>query len=160
MSTQFKVILTKEQRSGLEKLIRTGSAPARTQTRARILLLADRGIGRKLTDQQIAQAMLISAATVAAVRHRFVAEGLEAALYEKPRPGRSPKITGDVEEKLARLAGSDPPIGHKRWSLRLLADALVAMEQIDSISHVAVAKALRKHRNGDARDRPAAGQPM
>ena len=71
--------------------------------------------------------------------------GLPEALYEKPRPGRAvTKLTGDVEAHLVALACSDAPEGYERWTLRLLAERLVALELVDSISHTAVAKKLKK----------------
>jgi hypothetical protein len=145
MTTQDIVMLTDEQRSRLQTFVRSGTASARKLARARILLLADRSQGQALTDDQVAQATLVCRPTVLAVRHRFVQEGLEAALCEKPRPGRAPKITGDVEAKLTMLACSAPPEGHARWSLRLLADQMVTLDYVDEkISHVAIYKTLKK----------------
>jgi Homeodomain-like domain len=69
---------------------------------------------------------------------------MEAALYDKPRPGRVPKITGDIEAKLTVLACSDPPEGHSRWTLQLLADKLVELNLVESISAVAIHKRLKK----------------
>jgi hypothetical protein len=69
---------------------------------------------------------------------------MEAALYDKPRPGRTPKITGDIEAKLTVLACSDPPEGRVRWTLRLLADRMVELGYLDSISDVAIYKRLKK----------------
>ena len=144
MNTKHILHLTKEQRTHLESLIKSGSAPARVQTRARILLLTDRSQGQKLTDQQIADALLCSKPTVWRIRQLCVNEGMEAALYDKPRPGRTPKITGDIEAKLTVLACSDPPEGHGQWTLRLLADQIVELGYIDSISHVAIYDRLKK----------------
>lgn len=154
MYTQNRVYLTDAQRTCLQSLIRSGSSSARKQTRSRILLLSDRSQGERLTDQQIAQAALVCPATVAAVRRRFVHEGLDAALSEKPRPGRAPKITGDIEAKLTMLACSTAPEGHVRWSLRLLADQMVELEYIDKISHVALHKVLKKTQSSRGRSNP------
>ncbi len=74
----------------------------------------------------------------------YVLEGLEQALYDKPRSGAPPKITGDIEAKLVMLACSEPPDGKKRWTLRLLAEQMVVLGYIDSISNVAVYKRLKK----------------
>jgi len=87
---------------------------------------------------------MCSPSTVANVRHRFNRAGLQAALYDKPRPGQKPKVTGEVEARLVMLACSDPPPGHTRWSLRLLADQMVELEIVDSISHVTVGQVLKK----------------
>ena len=70
--------------------------------------------------------------------------GLESALYDKPRPGQKPKITGDIEAQLVVLVCSDAPEGHDRWTLRLLAERLVALTELESISHVAVGERLKK----------------
>ena len=120
MSKHTKISLTSEQRLHLENLIRSGSAPARTQTKARILLMTDRSFGERRKDIEIAESLMINAATVGRTRRKFLDEGMEAALYDKPRPGRVPKITGDIEAKLTVLACSDPPEGHARWTLALL----------------------------------------
>jgi len=146
MGKHIPIYLTTEQRNELERLIRTGHSPARTQTRARILLLSDRSDGQKRTAREVAAALLCSPSTVAHVRHRFNQEGLQAALYDKPRPGQKPKVTGDIEAKLTMLACSQPPAGHARWTLRLLADRMIELEYIDYISHVTVGEVLKKTR--------------
>jgi transposase len=87
---------------------------------------------------------MVSQGTVSNLKKRYFAGGLEGALFEKPRPGAKPKIDGEVEAHLIALACSDPPEGYDRWTLRLLADRLVQLEVIDSISHVAVGDALKK----------------
>lgn len=146
MGKHIPIYLTTEQRNELERLIRTGHSPARTQTRARILLLSDRSDGQKRTAREVAAALLCSPSTVAHVRHRFNQEGLQAALYDKPRPGQKPKVTGDIEAKLTMLACSQPPEGYARWTLRLLAERMIELEYIDYISHVTVGEVLKKTR--------------
>lgn len=111
MSIHRPLYLTPEQREELENGLKSGNAPARAQTRARILLLSDRSQGHCRTDQQVADALLCSQGTVVAIRKRFFEEGLQAALTQKPRPGRAPKITGDIEAQISVLACSDPPAG-------------------------------------------------
>ena len=138
MGKHITIHLSDDQRWHLEKLVRSGAAPARTQTKARILLLTERSQGQQRTDQQIADALLCSKGTILTTRERFATEGLEAALYDKPRPGATPKITGEVEAKLVTLACSDVPDGHARWTLQLLADQLVTLGLLESISPVAV----------------------
>lgn len=128
----------------LEQLIRSGSTSARTNTRARILLLSDRSQGQKRTDQEVADAVLCSKGTVRNVRQRFLQGGLQAALYDKGWPGAPPKFTGEVETKLTMLACSDPPAGAARWTLRLLANKMVELGYVDSISHVTVRELLKK----------------
>ena len=147
MSTRHHVELSEQERAQLEGLLRRGAAPARVQTRARVLLLSDRGRGERRTDEAVAAAVLTSVSTAKRTRWRFLQGGLEAALAEKPRPGRPPKITGEIEAKLAVLACSQPPEGHARWTLRLLADRLVELGYVESISHMAVSNRLKKMRS-------------
>lgn len=139
-----RVYLSAEQRVLLEQLIRKGQGRAREQTRARILLLADRSQGQQRTQEEVAQATLTSTFTVAAISRRFAQEGLEAALKEKPRPGAKPKITGEVEAHLTLLACSCPPEGQAAWTLQLLADKLVELQLVESISHTAIGQRLKK----------------
>ena len=151
MSKQIPLHLTLDQRQHLEALIRSGNAAARTQTRARILLLADRSQGACRIDSQVAEALMCSKGTVANVRHRFLKEGIEAALYDKPRPGAEPKVTGDIEAKITLLACSDPPEGHARWTVRLLADKVVELGLLDSISRDTVHRRLKKTNSSPGR---------
>ena len=144
MRTRTTLHLTEDERTHLDSLIRSGSAPARTQTRARILLMTDRSQGQRRTDQEVADALLVSNVTVGRIRRRFIQEGMEVALYDKPRPGREPKITGDIEAKICVLACSDAPEGHARWTLRLLADRVVELGYVDSLSHTAIGDRLKK----------------
>jgi len=144
MGKHISLYLTKEQREQLDCLIRRGNAPARTQTRARILLLTDRSQGQQRTDQEVATAVLCSERMIFNVRHRFLDSGLEVALYDRPRPGAEPKITGEIEAKLTMLACSDPPSGQARWTLRLLAEKLIELGYVDYVSHVTVGEHLKK----------------
>ena len=151
MATRSVVKLSEEEHSRLKGLLRRGAAPARVQTRARILLLSDRGRGERHTDEQVAGAVVTSVMTTRRTRWRFLQEGLEAALAEKPRPGRPPKITGEIEAQLTVLACSEPPEGHARWTLRLLANQLVELGYLESISHTAVADRLKKTNSSPGR---------
>lgn len=151
MGKHRHIELTEEQRIELEQLIRTGNAPARTNTRARILLLSDRSQGQKRTDQEVGEAVLCSKSTVGNVRRRFLTGGLLSALYDKGWPGAEPKFTGEVEAKLIMLACSDPPDGVARWSLRLLADRMVELGYVDFISHVTVGELLKKTKSSRGR---------
>jgi len=128
----------------VEQLIRKGDAPARTNTRARVLLLSDRSQGEKRTDREVADAVLCSLSTVTNVRRRFLAGGLQNALYDKERPGAQPKFTGEIEAKLTMLACSDAPEGAGRWTLRLLAEQMIELGYVDYISHVTVRELLKK----------------
>jgi transposase len=147
MGKHTHVELTEEQRTELEQLIRTGDAPARTHTRARILLLSDRRQGQKRTDQEVADAALCSKSTVINIRRRFLTSGLQSALYDKGWPGAPPKFTGEVEAKLTMLACSEAPAGAARWTLRLLAERLIELGYVDYISHVTVRELLKKTRS-------------
>lgn len=144
MSTHVTVHLTDDQRTQLETLTRSGTSPARVQTKARILLLTDRSQDRQIPDAAIVMSLGVSRPTIIRVRRRFVLEGLDAALYGQPRPGATPKITGEVEAQLIVLAYSTPPDGKARWTLQMLADKLVELHLVDSISDVAVHHRLKK----------------
>jgi homeodomain-containing protein len=145
MSKHQAIYLTDDQRTILNSLIRSGSAPARTHPRARILLLLDHNQAEPFTDEAIAKALRCHCNTVGNVRRRFVTAGLQAALSHKPLPPRAPKkLTGEVEAHLSALACSAPPAGRRRWTLRLLADRLVALGLVEHISHVAVGACLKK----------------
>lgn len=136
--------LSSDERSYLEHIVNTGTNKARKITRARILLLADESQGLAKTDKQITESMGVCMRTVAKTRQRFAQEGLEGALKEKPRPGQKPKLSGRDEALLSAIACSDPPEGYGRWSIRLLADKLVELKVVDSISRETVRKVLKK----------------
>lgn len=147
MGKSTRIELTTEQRARLQQLLRAGEASARMLTRARILLLSDSPAGAWQSAPAVAEALLVHPNTVRNVRQRFIAEGLEAALHERPRPGATPKLTGEIEAQLTRLACSEPPAGHATWSLRLLADKLVEVTTLDSVHHDTVGEWLKKTRS-------------
>ncbi|WP_293086722.1 helix-turn-helix domain-containing protein [Moorena sp. SIO4A1] len=138
------IFLDEEERILLTELIRANETSARVQTRARVLLLSDRSQGQKRTLTQIGDGVICSMTTVRNIKRNYLSGGLEAALYEKPRPGAEPTFTGDIEAQLVMLACSDPPTGHARWSLRLLADRLIELDVVETISHVTVGSLLKK----------------
>ena len=144
--TKHAVMLTDEQRAQLRTLVGRGVAPARRLTHARILLKADQGEGGAAwADAAIAGALEIHPATVARVRQQFVAEGLEAALARRaPRREYARKLDGEQEAHLVALTCGTPPEGHARWSLRLLADELVRLDVVDTISHETVRQTLQQ----------------
>lgn len=144
MSKHRHIFLREEEGILLRKLIRSGESSARVQTRARVLLLCDRSQGRKRSLAQVADGAMCSVGTVRNIKRNYFAGGVEAALYEKPRPGVEPTFTGETEAQLTMLACSKPPEGYGRWNLRLLADKLVELEYVESISHVTVGKILKK----------------
>jgi transposase len=146
MAKRYRVTLTAEERASLERLIGHGKAAARQLTHARLLLTADEGeAGPGWTDERIAEALEIGAATVARVRERFVSEGLAVALVPKPT-GRAyaRKLDGEGEARLVALACSAPPEGRRRWTLRLLADRLVVPGHAPALSYETVRRALKK----------------
>ena len=123
----------------------TGTDRARKLTRARILLLSDESpSGPSKKDKEIMEALGVCARTVALTRQRFTEGDIEGALNEKPRSGRPREFTGREEAKLTLIACSDPPEGRNRWSVRLLADKLIELEVVDSISRESVRKYLKK----------------
>ena len=138
------IILPEKERTELSQLIKSGKHSARVLGRARILLLLDRSQGEKRKLEDIADTMLTSIGTVSNVKRRYLKGGLEHGLYDRPRPGAKPKIDGEVEAHLIALVCSDPPEGQVRWTLRLLADKLVELELVETISHVAIGDALKK----------------
>jgi transposase len=147
---KYKVTLTAEERQLVLDLVTTGKAAAKKLAHARILLKADAASGGPAwLDQPIADAVEVSVATVERVRQRFVEQGLDAALNRKPRerPGREPKLDGRGEARLIAVACSAPPEGRKEWTMRLLADKLVELEVVDSISDETVRRALKKTRS-------------
>ena len=143
---KYHVTLTDDERSMLRELLSAGKSAARTLTHARILLKADEsGASPAWSDEAIRQALDVGLSTVGRVRERFVEAGLEAALERrKPRREYHHLVDGECEAHLVALACSVPPPGHKRWTLRLLADKLVECEYIDSISHETVGQVLKK----------------
>jgi transposase len=144
MNIKYHVQLSKADRQELERLIHRGETSARTQTRARILLLSDENQTKEMSTKEIASALLCSLPTITHIRQKYVEGGVENALYDQPRPGAVPKITGEIEAQLTLLACSSPPEGRVRWTLQLLADKLIELKLLDSISDVAVMKRLKK----------------
>jgi Homeodomain-like domain len=147
MKKKYPVILSETERDDLKGLITSGTAPARKLTHARILLKADESPeGDGWVDERIAEAVESSQPTVFRVRKQYCCEGLEAALNRRP-PNREyhRKLDGEQEGRLVALACSEPPEGHARWSLRLLADKLVELEIVDEdISYQTVRRTLKK----------------
>ena len=144
---RYKVTLEAEERQYLHDLIAAGKAAARKLAHARILLKADAAEGGPAwPDGRIADALEVSTDTVGRVRRRFVEMGLDAALDRKPRerPPRQIKLDGRAEARLIALACSTPPDGRAVWTMQLLADKLVELEVVDSISDETVRLALKK----------------
>jgi transposase len=145
-SKQHVVRLSPTERAAVRALVAAGVVPARTQTHARILLTCDAGAaGPRWSDAHVAEAVEVSARTVARVRARFATQGLAVALGRKP-PARvyRRKLDDAQQARLVAIACTAPPPGQARWSLRLLATRLVALEVVDGISPETVRAALKK----------------
>lgn len=141
----YHVQLTRAQRAQLEALTTKGTAKVRTYKRAQILLrAAEQGASPVPADAQIAAQVGVSEPTVHRLRRRFAEAGLAAALADKPRAGRPLTFSGKERATITALACSDPPDGHGRWTLRLLADKLVALEYVAAMSQMTVQRVLKK----------------
>ena len=144
--TKYAVALTEAERARLRTLVGRGTVPARMLTRARILLKANQGEGGPgWTDAAIAGALEVHPTTVARIRRAFVDGGMDAALAHK-RPDRvyARKLDGAREAHLVAVACSAPPAGRERWTLRLLADELVRLEVVPTVSHETVRRTLQQ----------------
>jgi len=140
---EHQVKLSQSERDHLRNLVSSGTGNARKLTRARILLKADAG----WVDKEIAKALDVGQGTVGRIRKRYASDGLEIALNRQaPRRQYERKIDGAAEAQLIALTCSEPPEGYARWSLRLLSEQLVALEQveIESVSHETVRQVLKK----------------
>lgn len=136
----YIVDLTKEERSYLLDFVKHGESSARKYNRARILLLSDEG----RSDREIAEVLHTGTATVARIRQRFVEGNLDGALNERPRLGGKKKLDEKGLAVLETLAQSEPPDGRNRWTLQLLADRLVELKVVDSISYETVRYEVKK----------------
>ena len=137
---RYVVNLTADERTELLGCLNRGKASARRLTRARALLLADEG----RTDEEIAGALHIGRATVERLRKRFVDVGVKGALNDLPRKGAPRKLSGRDEALLVATACSDAPDGRTRWTMQLLADRLVELNVVESISDETVRRCLKK----------------
>ena len=162
---KYKVELSESERRHLGQIASRGETSARKVKRAEaearglgalalVLLKADEG----LIDRDIASGLLISASTVGRVRTRYVQEGLDSALIERPRPGQRRKLGGRQEAHLVAIACSDAPEGHTHWTLQLLADKVVAMGFAESISFETVRQVLKKTNSNRGRRRNGASR--
>lgn len=138
---KYRVTLTEDEVEMLETLLRKGKSAARKQTRARILLKAAAGC----KDAAIMEALAISATMVGNTRQRCVEDGVEAALHDRPRPGKVPKLTDKQCAHVIATACTPAPEGHDHWTLRLLADKVVQLGYADAFSHETVRRLLKKH---------------
>ena len=139
---KYQIRLNESERRELDALVSVGKTGARKIKRANMLLLASSG----KIDKDIAQLLGCHVSTVERTRKRFVSDGLDFALNEKPRPGQPVKLDGKAEAHLIALACSDPPDGRKKWTMELLAGQLVELRLVDSISDETVRLRLKKAR--------------
>jgi transposase len=147
---KYKVTLTPDERQQLQKLIAAGKASAKKLAHARVLLKADAASGGPAwSDSRIAKAVEVHVDTIARVRERFVEQGLEAALVRKKqdKPSRERVLDGRAEAKLIVLACSAAPDGRESWTMQLLADKLVELKIVDSVSDETVRRTLKKTRS-------------
>jgi len=147
MVKRYVVELTDEQRERCQGMVRSGTAHALSIMHAQVLLKADASsAGPGWTDSAIGEAFGVTTATVARIRKVMVTGGLEAALshYRGPRREYRCKLDGHQEAHLLALAQSAPPEGHRRWSLRLLADRMVELEYVDTLSYQTVRSVLKR----------------
>ena len=147
MSPRYRVTLTSEERKELEAMTRRGKTHARRFIDARALLQYDAGAdGPAWNVADVAGALGATSRTIEHLKKRFVEEGLEAALERKPRekPPREVIFDGAFEARLVALACSDVPEGHRRWTVRLLADKVVELKVAKSVSHMTVQRVLKK----------------
>lgn len=137
---KYLVKLDPDEREQLLELTRKGEIGARKMKRAQILLKADEG----WKDEDIVKALNTSRSTVERTRKRLVEGGLDKGLNEDPRPGQRTRLDGKAQAHLVALACSDGPGGRTHWPLRLLADKLVELDIVESISHETVRQTLKK----------------
>ena len=145
---KYIVRLSEEERNGLTRLVKTGKAAAYKRQRAQILLKADENRPNGgLQDKDIAESLDVGTSTVERARRRLVEEGFENVLEREPQSrSRPPRLDGEQEAQLIALSGSQPPQGHSRWTLKLLANQMVVLEHVDSVCSETVRKVLKKTR--------------
>jgi hypothetical protein len=144
---KYHVTLTEDERKYLRELIAKGQAQGYRIRHAQMLLALDEiPENADWTDKKIAKAYASNEKSVGDLRRRFVEQGFEAALGRKKRetPPVAPKITGEVEAQIVALTCSDPPDGRAEWTLRLLAEQVVELGILDSVSHNAIGETLKK----------------
>jgi len=149
----YKVTLTKEERQDLKAILDKGKHSSSIYRNACILLNSDQGpFGNKLSNEQIARVLHINTKTVERVKQLFVEEGFEACITRKPYPQKKKiKADGDFEAHLIALSCSKAPEGYARWSLRMLADKMVKLELVESVSHETVRQGLKKTKSSRGR---------
>lgn len=145
---KYRIRLTTAEKNELKKLIVSGKYKGTRQKRAYIMLAADESEGgKKMKDEEISKAYDVRTKTVERIRKRFVEEGYEIALQGKKKDiVREKKFDSRVETKLIALRCSEVPAAHNKWTLRLLADKMVELEYVETISHESVRQLLKKQK--------------
>lgn len=145
-SVKYHIELSDADRKTLIEIVTKGSSPARTILRAHILLASDRNGKKYRTVAEIAEAFHTTSTTVQNVRTEYAQHGLEMTISRKKRetPPVPAKVTGEVEAHIIALACGEPPEGYSKWSVRLLAEKCVELDYIEAISHMTVARVLKK----------------
>jgi transposase len=143
---RYTIKLTKSEVSDLMRIINKGSHTSQTFRMAYILLNCDEGkYAEKVTNSQISKVLKVGMRTIDRVKKKFIEEGFEAVLDRRPTQRiYEKKMDGDAEAKLVTLCCSEPPKGFSKWSFRLLADKMVELRYVESISHVTVRSVLKK----------------
>lgn len=143
---KYHVYLKEEEKEYLNQLVKKGIGRARQIQRAHILLKADVSEGKGWTDQQIRDTFDLARNTVSKIRKRFTEVGLEETVKRKsPERIYRTRLDGEQEAHLVALACSEAPEGYARWTLRLLAERMVALEYVDTVSYETVRQVLKKH---------------
>lgn len=148
----YQVRLSPEERQMLQEILSLGELSARKLRRAQVLLLADEG----KPNQEIMQLTGLSEPAVIAIKKRFLTEGL--SLKEKPRPGRKPRLDDSQVRLLLELVNTEAPEGRALWTMQLLADQLMQLDVLDSISDETVRRVLKKRRLKPGRKKPGNSQ--
>ena len=143
---RYTIKLTKPEVEELHEIINKGSHTSQTFRTAYILLNCDEGkYSDKVTNEQISKVLKVGMRTIDRVKNKFIEEGFDGVLERRPSQRLyEKKVDGDTEAKLVTLCCSEPPKGFAKWSLRLLADKMVELKYVESISHVTVGSVLKK----------------
>ncbi len=143
---RYTIKLTKDEVAELNEIISKGSHTSQTFRTAYILLNCDEGpYSDKVTNEQISRVLKVGMRTIDRIKKKFIEDGLDVCLERRPTQRVYERIVdGDAEAKLVALCCSEPPPGFSKWSLRMLADKMVELKYVDSISHVTVRTVLKK----------------
>jgi transposase len=146
MTIRYTIKLTKSEVEELQAIINKGSHTSQTFRAAYILLNCDEGAySDKVTNEQISKVLRVGMRTIDRMKKQFIEEGMESVLERRPTTRvYDIKADGEMEAKLVALCCSEPPKGFSKWSLRLLADKMVELNYVESISHVTVRTVLKK----------------